>query len=68
MKYYLIIIEKLIDETNPCVIYSYDTKDSVMSAYHSNLSSIYANENIIDFIVEVMDDNGSILYMEKRNN
>lgn len=66
MTYYLIIIQTLADGTKPSAIYAYNTKDSVLSAYHSNLASCYANENLEFFNVTIIDEQSNVLMHEHK--
>ena len=64
MYYYLVTIQKLKDGTNPIAIYSYASRESVFSAYHSTLASNYASSTLEFFCVEVLDGNGDIVEKE----
>ena len=60
MKYYLISIQFLSDGSNPVSILGYDTRESVLSAFHSTLASNYANENVIKFDAMVITEFGKV--------
>ena len=64
MKFYLISIQFLRDETNPIGIYAYDSREEVLSAYHSTLASNYINNNLKSFCVMVITEFGKTEYKE----
>ena len=58
MKYFVVSIQK-VGETNPCSIFSYDTKEQACSAYHSTLASNYVSETLDAFSVVLLNEHGA---------
>ena len=59
MKYYLIDITFLSDETNPIGIFAYEGYNVACSAFYSTVSSKYANENVEKAVIKLVDWNGN---------
>jgi hypothetical protein len=66
MTYYLIVIQALADGSKPCAIYSYDSKDAVLSAYHSNLASCYVNDTLEFFNITIIDEQSNLIMHEHK--
>lgn len=69
MKYYLISIQKLNDDTNPVSIFGYDSQEAVLSAYHSTLASNYVNYEagtLLYFCTSIIDEQSNVLQKEHR--
>ena len=64
--YFVIVIQFVKDGTTPCNIFSFNTKVEASSYYHNTLASCYINENLNDFLVQLIDDNGIICSTEKK--
>ena len=61
MKYFLAIVQN--KET--CALYSYDTYDEALAAFHSELA--YRGEGRNSTFCLIFDENGQVLYTEAWN-
>lgn len=66
MNFYLITIQRLEDGSLPTSIYVYDSKDAVLSAYHSTLASCYSNDNLEYFCISIIDEQSNVLMHEHK--
>lgn len=64
MKYFLISIQYVNDGTNPCGIFAYNSKEEVLSSFHSTLASNYISSNLNGFLCIVIDEYGMTIRKE----